>query len=86
MFANLFIAFQLFAMPNDPVRAAEIQERALVENTRRHERDAKERQEFQNRQFELKFNQLVDAVAKFAKQYNHGKGSNLASTRGRKAT
>ncbi len=33
------------------------------------------RQQEQQRQFALKFNQLVDAVASFAKVYNQGKGS-----------
>ena len=74
MFVYLFLAFQFSPMPNDPVRAAEIQQRALVESINQHERDVKAREHRQQRHFELKFNQLVDAVAGFAKRYNHGKG------------
>ncbi len=33
------------------------------------------RQQEQQRQFALRFNQLVDAVASFAKVYNEGKGT-----------
>jgi hypothetical protein len=61
-------------MPRDPVRAAEIREQALVERVKQHERDTKARQDLQKRAFEEKFNRLVDAVAKFAEQYNKGKG------------
>lgn len=46
----------------------------MVESAKQNERDAKAREELQKRQFELKFNKLVEAVARFAKQYNDGKG------------
>jgi hypothetical protein len=74
MLTHLFIAFQFFPMPYDPVRANAFQERALVETAKQHERDIKARRELPKLQFEQKFNQLVDAVAKFSKQYNQGKG------------
>ena len=74
MFLTLLLACQLLPVPKDPVRAAEVRERALVDSARQHERDVKARQDLQQRNFEAKFNQLVDAVANFAKQYNKGKG------------
>jgi hypothetical protein len=74
MFRALLLAFQLIQMPKDPVRAAEIQERALVESNKQHDREVLAQQDLQQRNFELKFNQLVDAIANFAKQYNQGKG------------
>src|ERR1041385_8503340 len=61
-------------MPKDPVRAAEIQERALVESAKQHEREVRAHQDIQQKDFELKFNQLVNVIATFAKQYNQGKG------------
>jgi hypothetical protein len=74
MLTYLLIAFQFFPMPYDPVRANAIQERALVETAKQHEREHKARQELQKWRFEQKFNQLVEAIAKFSKQYNQGKG------------
>jgi len=58
---------QLPSMPDDHVRAAETHERALVERVKQ--------QEVQQWKFAGKFNQLVDAMASFAKEYNEGKGS-----------
>ena len=74
MFPYVLLAFQLFPMPKDPVRAAEIQQQTLVDSARQHEHDVRARQQLQLGQFELKFNQLVDAVASFAQRYNEGKG------------
>ena len=74
MVQALLLAFQLIPMPKDPVRAAEIQEQALVESAKQHDREVRAQQNLQQRNFELKFNQLVDAIANFAKQYYQGKG------------
>ena len=74
MFTYLFLAFQLVPMPKDPIRAAEIQQRALADSARQQERGVQAKQEFHQRQVELKFNQLVEAVASFARRYNETKG------------
>ena len=74
MLAIFLFTCQLFQMTNDPVRAAEIQQRAIVERAKQHEREVKARQEAERRNFEAKFNKLVDAIAAFAKKYNGGKG------------
>jgi hypothetical protein len=75
-FKTIGLVCQLFPMPSsDPVRAAEIQERALLERAKQQEREVQARQEAQQRQFTVKFNQLVDAVASFAERYNEGKGT-----------
>jgi hypothetical protein len=57
------------------VRGAEIQLRLLKDIAAQHQRDIQAQQERQQRQFEQKFNALVDAVAGFAKAYNEGKGA-----------
>ena len=66
---------QLSVMPSDRVRTTEMQERALVDRGKQHEREVKAWQEIQQRQFKLKFNQLAAAVESFAKQYNENKGT-----------
>ena len=68
MFTYLFLAFQLVPMPKDPIRAVEIQQRALADSARQQERGVQAKQEFHQRQVELKFNQLVEAVASFARR------------------
>lgn len=73
MLALILLAFQILP-PGDPVRAAELQERAMITRVREHEREARERANVHKRQFELKFNQLVDAVKNFSEHYNAGKG------------
>jgi len=66
---------RLFLMPIDRIRATETQERAVLERAKQQERDVRARRDVHQRQFEVKFNQLVDAVASFAKRYNEGKGT-----------
>lgn len=67
------LAFQMF--PGiDPVRAAELQQRAMVDRAREHERAARQQVDSQQRQFEIRFNRLVDAVKSFSERYNAGKG------------
>ena len=61
--------------PGDPVRAAEIQQRALRGKAARQELAVQARQQDYQREFTTKFNQLVDAVAGFAKRYNQGQGA-----------
>ena len=56
------------------MRPAAEQERALVEKARQQDRELQSRQEMELRQFEDKFNELVFALAGFAKEYNQGKG------------
>jgi hypothetical protein len=63
------------AMPGDRVREAETQERALLDRVKQQDRERQARQEIQQRKFAAKFNQLVNAMAGFAKEYNQGKGS-----------
>jgi hypothetical protein len=63
---------QVLSTPGDPVRAAEVQQRALRETTRRQEPELQARYEARQREFELRFNQLVNAVAEFARKYNDG--------------
>jgi hypothetical protein len=59
----------------DAVRLVEVQQRAAIARARQHELEMRARQQEQQRQFALKFNQLVDAVANFARVYNQGKGT-----------
>lgn len=59
----------------DVVRTAEAQQKIALAIAKRRELDARARQQEQQQQFALKFNQLVDAVANFAKVYNQGKGN-----------
>lgn len=59
----------------DAVRTAEVQQGIALARARQHELEMRARQQEQQRQFALKFNQLVDAVASFAKAYNQGKGT-----------
>ena len=72
--SNPLIA-QLSSMPGDRVREAETQQRALLERVKQQDRERQARQEAQRRKFAAQFNQLVDAMAGFAKEYNQGKGS-----------
>jgi hypothetical protein len=73
MLQAIFLAFQMFP-GNDPVRAAELQQRAMIERAREHERAARQGVDAQQRQFEIRFNRLVDAVKNFSARYNAGKG------------
>src|SRR2546429_500257 len=66
---------RLPSMPDDHVRAAETHERALLGRVKQQDRELPALQEVQQRKFAGKFNQLVDAMASFAKEYNGGKGS-----------
>jgi hypothetical protein len=59
----------------DPVRATEIQQRALLGSIKSRGRDARAQQEDQQRQFSAMFNQLVEAMNNFANRYNEGKGT-----------
>lgn len=70
----LLLALQLSAAPSDRTREAEASEMALKERIRDQERVAAMRADMRRQAFEQHFNKLVDAVAEFAKEYNHGKG------------
>jgi hypothetical protein len=59
----------------DRIRTAQMQEQAHLNSIKQHEREVRAREAMQQRQFEVKFNQLVDAVSVFARRYNEGKGS-----------
>ena len=59
----------------DPVRAAEIEQAETLARIGQQESEVLARQHDQRRQFETKFNQLVNAVADFGQQYNQGKGA-----------
>ena len=73
MLQAILLAFQMF--PGiDPVRAAELEQRAMVDRARAHERAARQQVDSQQRQFEIRFNRLVDAVKSFSERYNAGKG------------
>uniref|UniRef100_Q02AP8 Uncharacterized protein n=1 Tax=Solibacter usitatus (strain Ellin6076) TaxID=234267 RepID=Q02AP8_SOLUE len=65
----------LLAAAGDAVRTAEVQQKISLARASQHELEMRARQQEQQRQFALKFNRLVDAVADFAKVYNQGKGS-----------
>ena len=71
----LLLAQNLPVPIGDVVRTAEFQQKIALAMDKRRELDARARQQQQQQQFALKFNQLVDAVANFAKVYNQGKGS-----------
>jgi hypothetical protein len=60
--------------PKDAMRAAELQERVLIDGLAQQERDQKARQERERRQFEKTFNKLVDALGSFSSRYNGGHG------------
>jgi hypothetical protein len=61
-------------MRSDPMRAGEFQQRALSDRIRQQDRELRVRQEMERREFETRFNQLVEAMSGFVKQYNDGKG------------
>ena len=75
MLSYVLVALQIFPMPSDPVRAAELQERALIARVREQESAEDERRKAQQRQFETRFNRLVEAVKSFAEHYNRAKGN-----------
>jgi hypothetical protein len=56
---------------SDPVRAAEIQQRADLQPADL----TKAYTQLHQRQFSARFNHLVDAVSDFSKRYNEGKGA-----------
>ena len=67
---------QIVPLPSgDPVRAVEIQQRALRGKASQQKLAVQTRQQDYQRQFTAKFNQLVDAVAGFSKRYNEGQGA-----------
>jgi hypothetical protein len=66
---------RVVTMSGDAVRSAEIQRRMLLARFDQQARDVQVLKEAQRRQFQVQFNQLVDAVASFAKRYNEGQGT-----------
>jgi hypothetical protein len=62
-------------MLSERIYALKMQGRVTFDRAR-EEREVKAWQEIQQRQFQLKFNQLVAAVASFSKRYNEDKGCN----------
>ena len=64
----------LFAQ-NHPAHEAELQARLLVSKVTESTRNEQFQRGAQYRQFEVKFNQLVQAVAGFAKEYNKNQGA-----------
>jgi hypothetical protein len=52
----------------------ELKRRAMVDGARSLESERTARQEFEKREFEVKFRQLVDALSGFSSKYNDGKG------------
>jgi hypothetical protein len=63
------------SMQADAVRAAEIQQRAVPDRPGQQVREPLALREAQRRQFEFQFNQLVDALIRFAERYNEGHGT-----------
>jgi hypothetical protein len=61
--------------PGDAVRAAELRQRAVLDGIKQQAHEVQARQEAQRRQFEVRFNQLVDALSSFAMRYNEGRGT-----------
>ena len=66
---------QLSPLPVDTIQQAEVQRRMLLDRSKQYERDMKAMKSLQQKEFALKFNQLVDALYGFAVQFNEGKGS-----------
>src|SRR5262245_27986365 len=64
-----------FFAEDGPADEAEMQACILVSKVTDKTRDEQFQQIVQHRQFEVKFNQLVQAVASFAKQYNKSQGA-----------
>ena len=56
------------------MRASELAERALREQSKAHDRTDTESAARERRQFELRFNALARAFANFTKTYNDGRG------------
>ena len=73
--SSVLISQSLPVGGGDAVRTVEVQQRIALARAKQHELEMRARQQEQQRQFALKFNQLVDAVASFAKAYNQGKGA-----------
>jgi hypothetical protein len=71
---HLLLAFHLATPPVDRTKSAESAEMLLEQRIRDGDREAAARAEQRRRQFERRFNRLVDAVAVFAAKYNQGKG------------
>ena len=73
MLQAFVLALQILPL-SDSVRSAELRQKAMIDQAREHEREASERAAARQRQFELKFNRLVDAVKRLSEQYNSGNG------------
>jgi hypothetical protein len=73
--SGLLVCQSLQAAVDDPFRAAEIQQRALLGSIGQREREMRAREGLQQRQFAAMFNQLVEAVNNFANRYNAGRGT-----------
>ncbi len=72
------IALQILVTSNDPVRATQasqmiMQARSASATTAKQSKPIYEK--LRKKQFEAKFNNLVEAVSEFAKEYNAGKGT-----------
>jgi len=59
----------------DLVREAQMQERALLDRTAEQQREQQFQQGLRQKQFEAKFNQLVEAIASFSREYKKSKGA-----------
>jgi uncharacterized protein YfiM (DUF2279 family) len=73
--SRLLVCQSLQASTDDPIRTAELQRRAMLGNVGQREREMRTRQEDQQRQFSVMFNQLVEAINNFASRYNAGQGT-----------
>lgn len=73
--SRLLVCQSLQASTGDPIRTAELQRRAMLGSAGQREREMQARQEDQQRQFSVMFNQLVEAINNFAGRYNAGRGT-----------
>src|SRR5690349_18532210 len=56
---------RFLSLPQDPIRAAEAEQRGQISASKRQEQVARLRDEFQRHRFEAHFNQLVKAMSEF---------------------
>jgi hypothetical protein len=59
----------------DPFRSMEMRVFAAKNKSGEEERDLRVRREFERRAFESRFNELVNALSNFSRQYNGGRGA-----------
>ena len=75
MGAVVVLGIAFFQFQFDPVRASELAERALREQSKAHDRTDKESTARERREFELRFNALARAFDSFTTTYNDGRGN-----------